>query len=174
MPTSSPTDLSVSLPWPPCFCSLPQTMPNVIILDEPELGLHPYAISQLAEMIKDASIHAQVIIATQSKDLVDHFDIGDISVVEMNKETQATSVTHLDAKEYHLWLQLYGERTLGQKHHRRTSRTKAKIIHVLCEGQTEQGFVEEVLRPYLQAQGVAGVKSIPSPLTRKRMPVVEC
>lgn len=68
-----------------------QTMPNVIILDEPELGLHPYAISQLAEMIKDASIHAQVIIATQSKDLVDHFDIGDISVVEMNKETQATS-----------------------------------------------------------------------------------
>ena len=31
---------------------------------------------------------------------------------------------------------------------------KAKIIHVLCEGQTEQGFVEEVLRPYLQAHGV--------------------
>lgn len=31
---------------------------------------------------------------------------------------------------------------------------KDKIIHVLCEGQTEQGFVEEVLRPYLQAQGV--------------------
>lgn len=37
---------------------------------------------------------------------------------------------------------------------------KLKIIHVLCEGQTEQGFVEEVLRPYLQTQGVAGVKSI--------------
>lgn len=37
---------------------------------------------------------------------------------------------------------------------------KAKIIHVLCEGQTEQGFVEEVLRPYLQVHGVNGVKSI--------------
>lgn len=37
---------------------------------------------------------------------------------------------------------------------------KAKIIHVLCEGQTEQGFVEEVLRPYLQNRGVTGVKSI--------------
>lgn len=37
---------------------------------------------------------------------------------------------------------------------------KAKIIHILCEGQTEQGFVEEVLRPYLQSNGVAGVKSI--------------
>lgn len=37
---------------------------------------------------------------------------------------------------------------------------KAKIIHVLCEGQTEQGFVAEVLKPYLQAKGVAGVKGI--------------
>lgn len=37
---------------------------------------------------------------------------------------------------------------------------KAKIIHVLCEGQTEQGFVEEVLRPYLQDKGVTSVKSI--------------
>lgn len=92
-----------------------QTMPNVIILDEPELGLHPYAITQLAEMIKDASIHAQVIIATQSKDLVDHFDIGNISVVEMNKETQATSVTHLGEEEYHLWLQNYTVSELWDK-----------------------------------------------------------
>ena len=37
---------------------------------------------------------------------------------------------------------------------------KAKIIHVLCEGQTEEGFVKEVLRPYLQDQGVTGVKSV--------------
>ena len=46
---------------------------------------------------------------------------------------------------------------------------KAKIIHVLCEGQTEQGFVEEVLRPYLQAQGVSGVKSILITTRRKRL-----
>ncbi len=26
---------------------------------------------------------------------------------------------------------------------------KEKIIHVLCEGQTEQSFVEAVLKPYL-------------------------
>ncbi|MBD8002388.1 DUF4276 family protein [Phocaeicola faecium] len=37
---------------------------------------------------------------------------------------------------------------------------KDKIIHVLCEGQTEQGFVEEVLRPYLKEQGVKSVKGI--------------
>lgn len=37
---------------------------------------------------------------------------------------------------------------------------RAKIIHVLCEGQTEQGFVENVLKPYLMAHGYAAVKSI--------------
>lgn len=92
-----------------------QTMPNVIILDEPELGLHPYAITQLAEMVKDASIHAQIIIATQSKDLVDHFDIDNISVIEMDKETLSTSVTHLSDEEYHLWLQKYTVSELWDK-----------------------------------------------------------
>lgn len=35
-----------------------------------------------------------------------------------------------------------------------------KIVHVLCEGQTEQGFVEEVLKPYLMAKGITSVKSV--------------
>ena len=92
-----------------------QTMPNVIILDEPELGLHPYAITQLAEMIKDASIHAQVIIATQSKDLVDHFDIDNISVVEMDERTQSTTVNHLNEEDYNLWLEHYTVSELWDK-----------------------------------------------------------
>lgn len=92
-----------------------QTMPNVIILDEPELGLHPYAITQLAEMIKDASIHAQVIIATQSKDLVDHFDIDNISVVEMDEKTQSTTVNHLNEEDYKLWLEHYTVSELWDK-----------------------------------------------------------
>lgn len=81
------------------------TMPNVIILDEPELGLHPYAVTQLAEMIKDASLHAQVIIATQSKDLVDHFEIDNVSVVEMEKGK--TKVTHLSDDDFTLWAEQY-------------------------------------------------------------------
>lgn len=93
----------------------PQTMPKVIILDEPELGLHPYAITQLAEMIKDASIHSQIIIGTQSKDLVDHFDIDNISVIEMDKETLSTTVTHLSDEEYHLWLEKYTVSELWDK-----------------------------------------------------------
>ncbi|MBQ5981725.1 MAG: AAA family ATPase [Prevotella sp.] len=92
-----------------------KTMPDVIILDEPELGLHPYAITQLAEMIKDASIHAQVIIATQSKDLVDHFDVDNISVVEMDEKTQSTSVTHLKEDDFKLWLEQYTVSELWDK-----------------------------------------------------------
>ena len=92
-----------------------KTMPDVIILDEPELGLHPYAITQLAEMIKDASIHAQVIIATQSKDLVDHFDIDNISVVEMDEKTQSTTVNHLNEEDYKLWLEHYTVSELWDK-----------------------------------------------------------
>lgn len=88
-------------------------MPKVLILDEPELGLHPYAISQLAEMIKDASIHTQVLIASQSKDLVDHFNIDDISVVEIEEEH--TVVSKLDNKDYTLWLEKYSVSEMWDK-----------------------------------------------------------
>ena len=91
------------------------TMPSVIILDEPELGLHPFAITKLAEMIKDASIHSQVIIASQSKDLVDHFDIGDISIVEMDAKSLCTSVRKLSEDEYRLWLEHYTVSELWDK-----------------------------------------------------------
>lgn len=84
-----------------------ETMPNVIILDEPELGLHPYAVTQLAQMIKDAAIHSQIIIASQSKDLVDHFDIDNISVVEMDEKNLCTTVKALNEEDYKLWLEHY-------------------------------------------------------------------
>lgn len=45
---------------------------------------------------------------------------------------------------------------------------KAKIVHILCEGQTEQGFVAEVLRPYLLTHGVSGVKSTIVHTNRKK------
>lgn len=92
-----------------------QTMPKVLILDEPELGLHPYAIAQLAEMIKDASLHAQILIATQSKDLIDYFDIDDISVVEMNTQHVYTTVTKLKEEDFRLWLDKYSVSELWDK-----------------------------------------------------------
>ena len=92
-----------------------ETMPNVIILDEPELGLHPYAVTQLAQMIKDAAIHSQIIIASQSKDLVDYFDIDNISVVEMDEASFCTTVKTLNESDYKLWLERYTVSELWDK-----------------------------------------------------------
>jgi predicted ATPase len=57
-------------------------LPDVLILDEPELGLHPYAIEVLAALIQSASQHTQVIVATQSISLIDRFEPHDIVVVD--------------------------------------------------------------------------------------------
>ena len=86
-----------------------KTMPKVIIIDEPELGLHPYAITQLSEMIKEASNHSQVIIATQSPYLVDEFSVNDIVVVESVKEEgySHTQIKRLKESELKEWLNEY-------------------------------------------------------------------
>jgi predicted ATPase len=57
-------------------------LPNVVILDEPELGLHPFAIVQLAEMLRTASRESQVLAATQSVTLMNQFELEDLVVVE--------------------------------------------------------------------------------------------
>jgi len=86
-----------------------RTMPSVIIIDEPELGLHPYAITQLAEMIKEASNNSQVIIATQSPYLIDEFSADDIVVVESEKDEGVSHTTLKRLKENDLkdWLVNY-------------------------------------------------------------------
>jgi len=60
--------------------------PSMILLDEPELGLHPYALTLLAGLIQKASIKTQVIVATQSAGLISQFDPNDIIVVERKNE----------------------------------------------------------------------------------------
>lgn len=92
-----------------------QTMPNVIIIDEPELGLHPYAIDQLVEMVKDASIHAQIIVATQSPSLIDGFEVADITVIERDEEKQCTRANKLDEKKLGQWLDEYTTSELWNK-----------------------------------------------------------
>lgn len=84
-----------------------KTMPNVIVIDEPELGLHPYAIDQLTEMVKEASLHSQVILATQSASLVDGFDIDNITVVDQDEDKHCTFARHLDSESFSEWLKNY-------------------------------------------------------------------
>ncbi|WP_424048662.1 AAA family ATPase [Prevotella jejuni] len=69
---------------------LQPTLPKVIIIDEPELGLHPTAIVKLAGMIKSvASRGCQIIVSTQSVNLINNFDAEDIITVD-RKDKQST------------------------------------------------------------------------------------
>lgn len=83
--------------------------PSVILVDEPELGLHPYAITLLASLIKQASVSIQVIISTQSPFLLDHFRPEDVLVAD--RVESGTQMTRLDPAKLETWLQEY---SLGQ------------------------------------------------------------
>ena len=83
--------------------------PSTIIIDEPELGLHPQAISILADLIKAAASRTQVIVATQSPLLVDQFSVGDIIVAK--RKDGATVFERLNESDYSAWLEDF---TLGE------------------------------------------------------------
>jgi len=90
--------------------NLPEPMaPRMIILDEPELGLHPAAEAYLASLIRSASTQTQVLLSTQSATLVDHFKPSEVVVVEMHEG--ASTFNRLDAEKLGHWLKRY---TLGE------------------------------------------------------------
>ena len=80
----------------------PGMLPDIIFLDEPELGLHPAAISLLGGMIRSLSQDKQVFVATQSPLLVDSFALDQIFVMELRDGL--TQVSRYSAKEYKRWL----------------------------------------------------------------------
>ena len=83
--------------------------PSLILLDEPELGLHPYAISLLASLLKKASVETQIVLATQSPILLDHFEPEDVLVAD--RVRGATELRSLDEASLKVWLEEY---SLGQ------------------------------------------------------------
>ena len=86
------------------LCMPPERLlSDIILLDEPELGLHPDAISLVSAMIKRAAVDKQIIIATQSPLLLNDFDIENIIVAEM-RERGNTVFKRLKKDEYKEWL----------------------------------------------------------------------
>ncbi len=83
--------------------------PDVLLIDEPELGLHPAAIGILGGLIKQASLDKQVIVSTQSPQLIDHFQPEDILVADL--VDGATQVRRLEPGPLEVWLEDY---SLGQ------------------------------------------------------------
>ena len=83
--------------------------PSVILVDEPELGMHPYAITLLASLMKQASTETQVIVSTQSSLLLDHFEPEEVLVAD--RGDGATQLTRLESSGLETWLEDY---SLGQ------------------------------------------------------------
>ncbi|MCY3970067.1 MAG: AAA family ATPase [Acidobacteria bacterium] len=87
--------------------------PTVIAIDEPELGLHPYAVTLLAGMLREASVESQIIVATQSPLLLDHFEPEEVLVTD--RRGGATSIRPLCAEDLSAWLEEYSLGELWDK-----------------------------------------------------------
>ena len=87
--------------------------PAIILIDEPELGLHPFAIALLASMLRSASKSCQLIVSTQSTDLLNEFDSADVIVADRTEGW--THLHRLDAPSLENWLEQYSLGALWQK-----------------------------------------------------------
>ena len=86
--------------------NLPEDLlPTMVVLDEPELGLHPMAIHLLGGMIQSLSVKKQVILATQSPLLVNSFDLDQLYVLDW--QDGETKVRKLHSEGYEHWLKKY-------------------------------------------------------------------
>lgn len=88
-------------------------MPAAILIDEPELGLHPYAIAVLGAMMKATAGQHQLIISTQSVELVNEFDAEDLIVVD--KQNGASTFNRPDSSALAEWLADYSLGDLWKK-----------------------------------------------------------
>jgi predicted ATPase len=93
----------------------PERLPKIIIIDEPELGLHPQAIDLLGSMILTTGKHTQIIVATQSPRLLDSFDCENVIVAEWNKADNCSVFKQLNESELSQWLDEYSLSQLWEK-----------------------------------------------------------
>jgi predicted ATPase len=86
-----------------------ELQPDVVIIDEPELGLHPYAVTVFSELVKKVSIDKQIILSTQSVELLNNFEADDVIVVD--KSANGSEFNRLHAESFTEWLE--DDYTLG-------------------------------------------------------------
>jgi len=90
-----------------------ERLPRLVSIDEPELGLHPSAIALIAELCRSISRHTQIILSTQSTELLDHFSADEVVVVE--SDHGETTLTRLSSDALQRWLEDYSLSELYNK-----------------------------------------------------------
>jgi len=91
----------------------PNDLPTVLFLDEPELGLHPSAIDAVAGLIKAASSHCQVFIATQSISLVNNFELDDLVVID--RKSRSSEYNRPDSANLQVYLEEFSTGQIWEK-----------------------------------------------------------
>jgi predicted ATPase len=89
--------------------------PTSIIIDEPELGLHPFAINLLGSLIRSLSVSNQIILSTQSVNLLDQFQPDDVIVTQRINEVSLFN--RLKAADLEKWLADYSLSELWEKNY---------------------------------------------------------
>jgi predicted ATPase len=85
--------------------------PSLVCVEEPELGLHPDMIHELATLLIDASERMQLIITTHSDRLIEELTLMPEAVIVCEKENGASRFRRLDKGKLSSWLKEY---SLGQ------------------------------------------------------------
>jgi predicted ATPase len=93
---------------------LQPTLPSLVLVDEPELGLHPHAVHLLADLLKAASTRTSILVATQSVTLLNQLDPGDVVVVDRGEDGRST-FRRLDPEDLVAWSDDYALGELWEK-----------------------------------------------------------
>ena len=88
-------------------------LPGIIVLDEPETGLHPFALDIIAALIRSASKSTTVVVATQSVAMVNQFSPSDILTV--NRKDAASVFERVDLESLAKWLEDYSLGEIWEK-----------------------------------------------------------
>lgn len=90
-----------------------EKLPKTILLDEPELGLHPAAIQLLANIFKSTAKKTQLIVSSQSVSLINQLEPDSIIVVE--RDNEQSKFRRLKKEELDNWLVDYGLGDMWEK-----------------------------------------------------------
>jgi predicted ATPase len=89
--------------------------PRLIVIEEPELGLHPDVIPKIAELLVNASKRTQLVVTTHSRMLIDALGDDPDSVIVCEKHDGQTTLERLDAERMKVWLEKYSLGELWSK-----------------------------------------------------------